>query len=192
MNFLAHFYLSFDNPDLLAGNFIGEFVSAKQASQFESEIQRGILLHRFIDEQTDSDQSFKNCKLKLFPRYRHYSNVIIDMFIDHYLASNWDSFHKNDLRAFTDTSYTQLEMFRSIFPQQGQQVFDAMRKYDWLPQYAEVKGIREALTNMDRRSSFQSQMGSAHEELLIYYDFFQAQLLDLVERLELKVKDKFF
>ena len=39
MNFLAHTYLSGSDPEILVGNFIGDFVKGKQIEKFEENIK---------------------------------------------------------------------------------------------------------------------------------------------------------
>ncbi|MGA2151478.1 MAG: DUF479 domain-containing protein, partial [Geobacteraceae bacterium] len=49
MNFLAHLYLSGDDPELLVGNLLGDFVKGRLSGNFPDGIERGIELHRRID-----------------------------------------------------------------------------------------------------------------------------------------------
>ena len=49
MNYLAHAFLSFDDPELLVGNMISDFVKGKQKFGYPSGIQEGIALHRAIE-----------------------------------------------------------------------------------------------------------------------------------------------
>ncbi|MEQ8424061.1 MAG: DUF479 domain-containing protein, partial [Cyclobacteriaceae bacterium] len=91
MNFLAHIYLSGDNAQLMIGNFIGDFVKGKNLSaRYNPDVVLGIELHRAIDEYTDSHDVVQKSKVRLRPKYRHYSGVIVDMFYDHFLAKNWN------------------------------------------------------------------------------------------------------
>ena len=50
MNYLAHAYLSFNDPDILIGNMISDHVKGKKKFDLPEKIQRGITLHRNIDE----------------------------------------------------------------------------------------------------------------------------------------------
>ena len=55
MNFLAHIYLSGDDPNIMVRNFIGDFVKGRNlAEQLGTAVGKGIELHRAIDEFTDS------------------------------------------------------------------------------------------------------------------------------------------
>ncbi len=89
MNFLAHIYLSGNQERVMIGNFIGDFVKGKAWEEFDSAIQRGILLHREIDRYTDDHEVVIKTKERLRPKYHHYAPVISDVFYDHFLASLW-------------------------------------------------------------------------------------------------------
>jgi len=79
MNYLAHAYLSFGRPGLLAGNMISDFVKGKKKFDYPAEIQNGIALHRFIDSFTDSHSATKEAKVIFRPAYRIYSGAFIDV-----------------------------------------------------------------------------------------------------------------
>ncbi len=64
MNFLAHLYLSADDPEIQLGNFIGDFVRGRDlSSRFSPGIVKGISLHREIDEFTDRHPIVKLSKV---------------------------------------------------------------------------------------------------------------------------------
>ena len=54
MNYLAHAYLSFGHKEVLTGNMISDFVKGKARFQYPEGIQKGIMLHRAIDDFTDT------------------------------------------------------------------------------------------------------------------------------------------
>src|SRR5689334_24291046 len=81
MNFLAHIYLSGNNPRVMVGNFIGDFVKGRNLlQQFDEEVAFGIELHRSIDQYTDHHPIVKQSKTRLWPTYRHYAAVLVDVF----------------------------------------------------------------------------------------------------------------
>jgi acyl carrier protein phosphodiesterase len=65
MNFLAHIYLSGSEHEILIGNFIADSIRGKQFDAYQNSIQQGILLHREIDEYTDSHPVVLECVEKL-------------------------------------------------------------------------------------------------------------------------------
>ncbi len=46
MNYLAHLYLSGENPEIRFGNFIGDAIKRNQFLQLPENISAGVLLHR--------------------------------------------------------------------------------------------------------------------------------------------------
>jgi len=175
MNFLAHISLSGDNPKIMVGNFIGDFVKGRNLlEQFEPEIARGIALHRAIDEFTDSHPIVTVSKNRLRPTYRHYSAVIVDMFYDHLLAKNWEQYYTDFLPDFAERSYHTLEKFHHILPEGVKFMLPYLTKGNWLVNYARMEGIERALTGMARRSKHESKMELAVEDLKKNYaDFTQ-------------------
>ena len=88
MNFLAHAVLSFENPELMVGNFIADFVKGNDYLQYQDPVKRGILLHRDIDQFTDQHPTVRLSKSRLYDAFGHYAGVIVDMYYDHFLAAN--------------------------------------------------------------------------------------------------------
>ena len=54
MNFLAHLYLSGNNPKIILGNFFADHIVGNKYEHFDDEIIEGIILHRHIDTFTDT------------------------------------------------------------------------------------------------------------------------------------------
>ena len=176
MNFLAHLYLSGEDPKIKVGNFIGDFVKGSNLSErFESSIARGIELHRGIDEFTDTHPVVTQSKERLRPRYRHYSPVIVDMFYDHFLARNWTMYHEKSLTDFATEAYDTLRQFHTVLPEEVKYVLGYMERENWLVNYGQINGIRRALSGMARRTSFDSKMEQATQELEAHYTDFEQE-----------------
>ena len=62
MNYLAHAYLSFNEPEILVGNMISDFVKGKKKFDYSPGVQKGIALHRAIDNFTDYHTATKAAK----------------------------------------------------------------------------------------------------------------------------------
>ena len=86
MNFLAHAYLSFNQPGILTGNMISDFVKGRKKFDFTPMVQKGIALHRAIDEFTDFHPVTQNAKVFFKKDYRLYSGAFVDVVYDHFLA----------------------------------------------------------------------------------------------------------
>ncbi len=174
MNFLAHLYLSGDNPKILTGNFIGDFVKGKNLTErFENDIATGIALHREIDWFTDTHSIVKQSKDRLRPKYRHYSGVIVDVFYDHFLAKNWDNYSTQLLPDFAEECYAIIQQQESVLPEEANYMLPYMIKGNWLVNYSKTEGIHKALSGMARRTRFESKMEEATVDLENQYDSFK-------------------
>ncbi|NOT76110.1 MAG: DUF479 domain-containing protein [Cyclobacteriaceae bacterium] len=176
MNFLAHLYLSGNNPEVMVGNFIGDFVKGRElAPIYGIGIANGIVLHRAIDDFTDHHPIVKQSKKRLFPIYRHYSPVIIDIFYDHFLAANWTQYSTETLGHYAERAYAIVQNHHAVVPEQVNRVLFYMMRDNWLVNYGTVNGIHRALSGMSRRATFESKMQEATKDLEKFYDEFQSE-----------------
>lgn len=186
MNFLAHLYLSGDNPKMMVGNFIGDFVKGKHlADKFEPEIVNGIELHRAIDSFTDSHAVVLKSKMRLRGTYRHYAPVIVDVFYDHFLAKFWDDYYSElSLERYARHAYKTLENFHEILPEEVKQLLPYMISGNWLVNYASTEGIRRTLAGMSRRSRFDPKMDESIDDLQSSYEEFRSEFVEFFPDLE--------
>ena len=173
MNFLAHLYLSQSNKNILLGNFIADPIKGNKYKAFPQEIQDGILLHRAIDNFTDTHHIVKISKRRLHERYNHYDGIIIDIIYDHFLAKNWALYSEIPLPIYVDAVYDFLETSSDIFPESIQFMFPYMVKNNWLLTYASTQGIGKILNGMNKRTKGISKMDLAINDLYEHYTSFE-------------------
>ena len=173
MNFLAHLYLSGESPEILLGNFIGDFIRGKEVDTFQKKVYQGILLHREIDFYTDRHHLVSDSKDRLWAKHRHYSSVIVDIFYDHFLAKNWDKYSPVSLEDFAANSYATIQSFEDILPEKVKNILPHMINNNWLVNYGKLEGINKAMQGMARRASFQSEMAKAVDDLKADYEGFE-------------------
>ena len=183
MNFLAHLYLSGDNPDLQIGNFIADFIKANRFTHLPLPIQEGIFLHRHIDTFTDAHPVVKQSKRRLHKRYRHYNGIIIDIFYDHFLAKNWHNYHTVSLEDYSKTFYTLLQNNKTILPLSVTRFMTYLIKENWLLNYAGFQGIEKTLIGMNKRTKNISQMHLAIADLKLHYTDFESDFTSFFENL---------
>lgn len=189
MNFLAHLYLSGNDNQIMLGNFMGDFVKGKTyLQQYDSKIIKGIELHRSIDEFTDSHPVVTQSKNRLRPKYRHYSGVIVDVFYDHFLASNWSMFHPDSLENFAQNSYNVIVTTDITLPEELKHMMPYMIDGNWLVNYAKLEGIHRSLSGMARRTPFKSKMEEAVNDLREHYDDFQNEFMEFFPQLDAHCK----
>lgn len=190
MNFLAHIYLSGDNDLIKIGNFMADGIRGKQFEHFPEDVQKGIILHRFIDTYTDSHDIFRKSTKRLHERYHHYAGVVVDIVYDHFLAKNWANYSDEKLEDFIHRFYSSLHYNYDILTEKTQDLMPYMIERNWLLTYRTVDGIHQILTQMDRRSKNISKMQFAVEELREFYDDFEEEFTSFFEEMRIQAKAK--
>ncbi|QYJ68081.1 acyl carrier protein phosphodiesterase [Flavobacterium litorale] len=190
MNFLAHIYLSGNNELLTIGNFMADGIRGQVLNSFPAEVQKGIILHRFIDSYTDAHPIFRQSTKRLHPVYHHYSGVIVDIIYDHFLARNWRKYHDEPLQDFTQQFYQLLRDNYSLLTEKTKNMMPYMIQQDWLGSYATTTGIAEILRQMDGRTKQKSGMTNAVKELMAFYTDFESEFTLFFEDVRAFVKDK--
>ncbi|MFK7050868.1 MULTISPECIES: ACP phosphodiesterase [Flavobacterium] len=175
MNFLAHIYLSGNNELLKIGNFMADGIRGKEYNKFDIEIQKGILLHRFIDSFTDSHLIYRKSKHRLHKNYGHYAGVIMDILYDHFLAKNWLTYHSTPLEEYADDFYQSLKNNYNLLTLKTQNMLPYMIAHNWLVSYGSLSGIEKILFQMDHRTQYRANMGGAIRELKEFYLLFEEE-----------------
>jgi acyl carrier protein phosphodiesterase len=161
MNYLAHAYLSFNKPEILVGNLISDFVKGKKKFDYSISIQKGIFLHREIDNYTDFHPATREAKEIFRPHYRLYAGAFTDVVFDHFLATDKNEFTAETLLAFSQTTYKLVEPFISQLPEKFQKMFPYMRQQNWLNNYQYAWGIGHSLEGVVRRSAYLTESATA-------------------------------
>jgi len=175
MNYLAHARLSFNEPDILVGNMISDYVKGRKKFDFPESILNGITLHRKIDEFTDNHPQTKRAKEFFKPAYRLYAGAFVDVVYDHFLACDRKEFAEpSDLRIFCQEVYQILQANFSILPPRFQKMFTYMRSQDWLYNYRYPQGLEKSLQGLVHRALYL-------EESAIAFSIFNDQYLVLMD-----------
>ncbi|MDE0472093.1 MAG: ACP phosphodiesterase [Ekhidna sp.] len=175
MNFLAHILLSGDDEEIIIGNFIGDFVKGSQLNRYSEGIQKGIQLHRVIDQFTDSHPTVLGSKKRLRPNFRHYAPVIVDVFYDHFVAKKWSQFSTEPLLDFTLRFYQLMDKYCTEIPKAVSEMLVYMHAGNWLYNYQYIEGINSTLTGMAKRTTFDSKMEMAAAYLEKDYAAFEEE-----------------
>jgi len=174
MNYLAHAYLSFNNPEILAGNMISDYIKGKKQFDYPPAVLRGIKLHRAIDNFTDTHAATQELKSFFRPRYRLYSGAFADVVYDHFLANDTQQFNTaKDLQEFATATYNMLEKFTGIFPPTFLKMFPFMKKYDWLYNYRYTWGIENSFGGVVHRAAYLTESEKAFEIFNEHYKAMQ-------------------
>jgi acyl carrier protein phosphodiesterase len=166
MNYLAHFYLSHYDENLIVGNYIADDIKGKAYLKYPIKIQKGILLHREIDTFTDNHSIVLNSKNIIRSHQKKFTPVVIDVFYDYFLAKSWNKHSNDNLKDFTLFVYKILFKNISYLPLKSQVRLSFMAKNNWLLNYREVGGVNKALTGLSKRTKYNNNMFNAHKALV--------------------------
>ena len=174
MNYLAHAYLSFNKPGVLAGNMISDFVKGKKKYEYPEEILFGINLHRAIDDFTDHHPETKKAKQIFQPVYGLYSGAFMDIVYDYFIANDKDLFKTQSLEKFSLDVYDTLDTYSHLFPPRFAGMFPYMKKHNWLLNYRNTAGIQRSFEGLVHRASYMSDSTIAFDLFLANLEQFES------------------
>lgn len=171
MNYLAHAYLSFGDPLILAGNMAGDHVKGKLAlAAFPARMQEGILLHREIDQRADAHPAAVRAAMLFRMDYGLYSRAIVDCVFDHFLANDARLFSSEAaLLRFTQETYAKLDRAEAFLPAAFLAYYPHMKAHNWLYGYRTLQGVQRALGGLSRRAKHMPDVGKAYEIFVGYF-----------------------
>lgn len=174
MNYLAHAYLSFGDPEILAGNLISDFVKGKKKYDYPPRILAGINLHREIDIFTDEHPVNKETARIFKPAYGLYSAALMDVVHDHFLALELSAGGTDEFEKFTENVYKEIERFKDILPSSFNNIFPYMKQHNWLLNYQYPWGIERSLAGLVHRAAYLSESRTAFDLFNKRYEEFES------------------
>ena len=185
MNYLAHSYLSFQQPDLIIGNFIADSIQGNRFEGLTDGIIKGISLHRKIDVFTDSHPIFLTSKHRFSKDFDKYSGVLMDIIYDHYLAKNFSTYSTLSLQQHSNSIYNLLKENYHYLPEPAKRFYGYMTERNILFHYSSLTGIETVLTHLSGRirNRFELQLAipilekhytEIEEEFFIFFDELQS------------------
>jgi len=154
---------------------MADYVKGKKHENYKAEIQKGILLHRSIDFYTDTHPVVRQSGHYFKEDYSKYAAVITDLIYDHFLAKNWEMYHKQALPKFVSHCHEVLIKNYLILPKQVKMFLPFLIKSRRLETYAEIEGLRTALNIMVRHTSLPDKTDFAINILLENYEVLETE-----------------
>lgn len=168
MNYLGHLYLSGDSLPLMVANLYGDFVKGRDYTYLPKTIQKGVTLHRTIDDFVDHHSAVTSLRLELYKDLPRVAGIAIDLYFDHLLAKNWKNYHTTPLSQFVREFYHYLnehvltsEAMDFSYSREFVHLLKVMQHNDWLNQYAKLKGLTMASTGLSKRIAFENNLDEA-------------------------------
>jgi acyl carrier protein phosphodiesterase len=176
LNYLAHFALAGQETGLLVGGFLGDYIKGRLENRFSPEIERGIRLHRAIDQYTDSHPVVKSSYKRFDPKFRRYAGIITDIAFDHLLAQTWPRYYNEPLESFSARTLEKLVAQKDLLTDATCQSASRMQKHNSLAHYGGLEFLERSLVYLSGRLKHPNP-------LLDAYPHCEEQLPDLQEDL---------
>ncbi len=188
VNFLAHTYLSFEQPAIIVGNYLGDFVKKKEIERLPSDVKHGIFLHRKIDHFTDQHPVVKAGTKHLHKRVGKYAPVVLDIYFDFLLSNRWDEYSDKDLPDFCREAYDALIAYQGVMPVPIASRMKKMVADRWLENYKTYAGLQRVFNFLDRRAKYAGDLTTVPHflkkkeyKLRQIFDEFFPELVDFVQ-----------
>lgn len=175
MNLLAHAYLSFEQPEILVGNMISDYVKGKKQYDYPIGIQHGIRLHRAIDYFTDHHEATYIGKQFFKSEVGLYAGAFMDVVYDHFLALDANELSEKEWEPFTIQVYRHLKDHEVFLPEKFAMQLPHMSTHNWLFHYRYPAAIEKSFGGLVRRTKYLSEHRPA-------FDIFEANYASLKEQ----------
>jgi acyl carrier protein phosphodiesterase len=153
MNFLAHLYLSADDPEAMIGNLVADFIKGPAIDSLPPGVRAGVRQHRAVDAFTDRHPVVMRSVARIGKTWGWFSGIIIDVYYDHILARDWGRYAEVPLRAFVDRAHGVIREHAEYMPEEARGYALRFVEADRMMSYAEVdgSGVEEALRRLSDR-----------------------------------------
>jgi acyl carrier protein phosphodiesterase len=175
MNYLAHIYLSGENDQIKVGNLIGDWVKGANHKKLSENVQKGVLMHRFIDWFTDNHPIVKQSKARVAEHYGKYSGIIIDILYDHFLACHWDEYSNIELFDFIESINKSIDDNLLLIPEGPREFFPSFMKNRWMEIYVSMDGIEKVFHGMSKHTSLPDKTHTVIQVIRDNYEEFSAE-----------------
>jgi acyl carrier protein phosphodiesterase len=178
MNYLAHFHLAGEQPAMIAGALLGDFVKGPLRGHYDIATERGIELHRKIDAYSASAEDIKIASQALAPEMQRYAGIVTDVVFDFFLSRHWSRFHPRPLAEFSQSIYRTIEDDRSEWPDAARHFSRKLIDYDLLCQYGEWSTVDRVLKSISARLSRDNPLAEAAASIEPQLDLLETGFLD--------------
>jgi acyl carrier protein phosphodiesterase len=190
MNYLGHLVLSGKNDEVLFGNFIADSIKGSSYLDWPKDIQNGILLHRFIDSFTDSNENYLKGKRRFYDQYPKVGGVINDIIYDYLLWQYELEYQTINLHKEITRFYNVLDTYKSKMPENLRFMYGYMKRDNWLLNYKYESGIKKALNGIGRRMKYSNNLEQSFQVVKTNLDTYNLEFKLFFE--EIKVETSSF
>ncbi len=161
MNYLAHAFLSTDDPLLLMGNIWGDIIKPRDYGLLPAKMLQGIEHHKRIDAFTDQHDGVGEIISLIRPYQGKYTPVVADVLMDFILSKFWHVYHEQELVEYCHKVYQIVRNYLEFVPERLHPRILRMLEHRWLESCASRERMDITLTMLSRRASFENTIPEA-------------------------------
>ena len=182
MNFLAHSLISLGidegkNKKTLYGNFAGDFYKGLvDKIELPRELKEGIVLHRIIDGISDRNENFLNELLT--QKFGIFRGIVSDMFIDHFLAANFNSLFNENVNNIEKKILYNVSENQKFFPKDFERTFRWVENDKVMSSYKNIDFLERAFYGISQRVRRGEILNFAVKELKKNYNAFEEKSIE--------------
>lgn len=191
MNWLAHIFLSEPNTEYQLGNLLADILRPEDRTGFGPSFSRGVECHFLIDHFTDTHETVKRSRALLFPKYRHFSRVIADVYYDHFLALDWAHYCDHPYQSYIHQFYEAVQTSPLVFPPYATERLHQIIGENWMGEYDQIEGMARAFGRIALRTRKPGGADIAHaaNDLRMHHDAFHRDFEEFFADLSRVVQD---
>jgi acyl carrier protein phosphodiesterase len=161
MNYLAHAFLSPDDPYIRMGNLWGDLLRPKDYPGLHPGLMQGVIIHKAIDAYTDQHGAVDQIVTILRPYQGKYTPVVADVLMDYVLCKYWADYHRDSIEDFCKMQYRVVDELLHHMPTHLHLRISRMRTRHWLESCKDRDHLRGALLMLSQRASFDNHIPGA-------------------------------
>lgn len=178
MNFLAHALLAGDDPPLIVGGVVGDWIKGPLPAGLPPDLARGVALHRAIDSHAETHPAFRRSRARVSAARQRYAGVLVNIFYDHLMAADWKALHQQPFADYRHGVYRAVAARHDDLPEGSHRALRLMAAEDWFESYARIEGIADVLQRMSRRAQRPNPLAGGEAEFLADAVGFRADFLE--------------
>lgn len=151
MNYLAHAALAEPTDEARLGAILGDFAKGLDEPALPEATRYALLEHRALDRWFDAREDVRATRDWFPPALKRFSGILLDVFVDHVLANEWERLGPGPLEEVSGSLYRSFETYAHLLPPRLAQVGPRMAAQDWLGGYGDRGNIGLALAGIERR-----------------------------------------
>jgi acyl carrier protein phosphodiesterase len=151
LNWLAHALLSPPDPDIRLANVLADILTRHDVERLGPAFVHGVRWHRAIDAFTDRHPVVAHSRSRIPKPHRRYAGVLVDIFYDHCLATQWTTHSDLPFTDFIQEFYSHAWNRLPDLPGDPGEMIRLVVRNDRFGSYATLEGIRDALERLSAR-----------------------------------------